>query len=177
MRQERIVLCKPQTAWPPRLRHGRVWPSTLRLLSTYTPARLHRHILLSPISDSINGLAHHKHEVLSHRPLDGLVGCVCAGARPGDAKSMRLDTRFAPTTSPLPCLYRLTVLQAVVVSYPKDTPQSVIDQAMEAIKKAVGPTSPCAEASVAYIQQGGIITHEYSIIKGEQIYISRDQFQ
>ncbi|KAF2478753.1 hypothetical protein BDY17DRAFT_328271 [Neohortaea acidophila] len=39
--------------------------------------------------------------------------------------------------------------KAVVISYPKDTPQSVIDQAMEAIKKA-----------------GGIITHEYSIIKG-----------
>ncbi|KAK3719638.1 hypothetical protein LTR37_004175 [Vermiconidia calcicola] len=39
--------------------------------------------------------------------------------------------------------------QPVVVSYPKDTPQSVIDKAMAAIKQA-----------------GGVITHEYSLIKG-----------
>ncbi|WPH00976.1 Hypothetical protein R9X50_00381000 [Acrodontium crateriforme] len=37
----------------------------------------------------------------------------------------------------------------VIVSYPEDTPNSVIQEAMEAIKKA-----------------GGVITHEYSLIKG-----------
>ncbi|KAK5172645.1 uncharacterized protein LTR77_002765 [Saxophila tyrrhenica] len=37
----------------------------------------------------------------------------------------------------------------VIISYPKDTPQSVLDEAMETIRKA-----------------GGVITHEYSIIRG-----------
>ncbi|KAI5203750.1 hypothetical protein E4T42_00525 [Aureobasidium subglaciale] len=37
----------------------------------------------------------------------------------------------------------------VIVSYPKDTPDSVVEHAMAAIKEA-----------------GGIITHEYKIIKG-----------
>ncbi|KAK2801091.1 hypothetical protein FQN50_007900 [Emmonsiellopsis sp. PD_5] len=39
--------------------------------------------------------------------------------------------------------------KAVVVTYPADTPNSVIDQAKEAIKEA-----------------GGTITHEYNLIKG-----------
>ncbi|PGH13739.1 hypothetical protein AJ79_03438 [Helicocarpus griseus UAMH5409] len=39
--------------------------------------------------------------------------------------------------------------KAVVVTYPKDTPSSVIEQAMQAIKDA-----------------GGSITHEYNLIKG-----------
>ncbi|KAK5107121.1 hypothetical protein LTR62_001711 [Meristemomyces frigidus] len=37
----------------------------------------------------------------------------------------------------------------VIVSYPKDTPTAVIEEAMEAIRKA-----------------GGTIEHEYSLIKG-----------
>ncbi|KAI9730928.1 MAG: hypothetical protein M1818_008002 [Claussenomyces sp. TS43310] len=39
--------------------------------------------------------------------------------------------------------------KAVIVTYPANTPNSVIDQAMNAIKSA-----------------GGIITHEYKLIKG-----------
>lgn len=39
-------------------------------------------------------------------------------------------------------------LKAIIVSYPNDTPTSVIDQAMAAIKEA-----------------GGVITHEYKLIK------------
>ena len=38
--------------------------------------------------------------------------------------------------------------KAVIVSYPSDTPDSVIDQAKDAIKQA-----------------GGMITHEYKLIK------------
>jgi hypothetical protein len=38
--------------------------------------------------------------------------------------------------------------KAVIVSYPDDTPNSVIDQAMDAIRAA-----------------GGVITHEYKLIK------------
>jgi len=45
----------------------------------------------------------------------------------------------------------------VVVSYPEDTPQSVLEEAMDAIKKA-----------------GGIITHEYSIIKGFAAKATKD---
>ncbi|KAF2002511.1 hypothetical protein P154DRAFT_488535 [Amniculicola lignicola CBS 123094] len=40
-------------------------------------------------------------------------------------------------------------LKSVIISYPNDTPQSVVDQAMESIKAA-----------------GGEITHIYNIIKG-----------
>ncbi|KAM3084258.1 hypothetical protein ACMFMF_001615 [Clarireedia jacksonii] len=39
--------------------------------------------------------------------------------------------------------------KAVIVSYPDDTPNSVIDKAMDAIRAA-----------------GGVITHEYKLIKG-----------
>jgi len=38
--------------------------------------------------------------------------------------------------------------KAVIVSYPDDTPDSIVDQAKDAIKAA-----------------GGIITHEYKLIK------------
>ena len=41
----------------------------------------------------------------------------------------------------------LTRDQPVIVSYPQDTPQSVVEQAMEAIKKAV-----CAVANYISIQ-------------------------
>jgi hypothetical protein len=40
-------------------------------------------------------------------------------------------------------------LQAVIISYPNETPQSVVDSAMEEVRKA-----------------GGEITHIYNIIKG-----------
>ncbi|RDL38414.1 Uncharacterized protein BP5553_02754 [Venustampulla echinocandica] len=40
-------------------------------------------------------------------------------------------------------------LKAVIVSYPDDTPDSIVDQAKDAIKAA-----------------GGVITHEYQLIKG-----------
>ncbi|KAF2711001.1 hypothetical protein K504DRAFT_466028 [Pleomassaria siparia CBS 279.74] len=39
--------------------------------------------------------------------------------------------------------------KSVIISYPNDTPQSVVDEAMESIEKA-----------------GGKITHKYNIIKG-----------
>jgi len=39
--------------------------------------------------------------------------------------------------------------KAVIVSYPNDTPDSIVDQAKDAIKAA-----------------GGMITHEYKLIKG-----------
>jgi len=39
--------------------------------------------------------------------------------------------------------------KAVIISYPDDTPDSVIQQAMDAIRDA-----------------GGMITHEYKLIKG-----------
>jgi Mrp family chromosome partitioning ATPase len=53
----------------------------------------------------------------------------------------------------LGCLFALTVFaiapqKAVVVTYPEDTPDSVMDQAKDTIRKA-----------------GGIITHDYKIIK------------
>ncbi|KIW99516.1 uncharacterized protein Z518_11255 [Rhinocladiella mackenziei CBS 650.93] len=43
----------------------------------------------------------------------------------------------------------------VVVQYPEDTPSSIIDKAIEEIKK-----------------DGGIITHEYSLIKGFSATVS-----
>ncbi|KAH8657021.1 hypothetical protein BGZ60DRAFT_472438 [Tricladium varicosporioides] len=39
--------------------------------------------------------------------------------------------------------------KSVIVSYPDSTPDSIVDQAMDAIKEA-----------------GGLITHEYKLIKG-----------
>ncbi|KAF2016550.1 hypothetical protein BU24DRAFT_462693 [Aaosphaeria arxii CBS 175.79] len=42
-----------------------------------------------------------------------------------------------------------TPLKAVIISYPNETPQSLVDQAMESIEQA-----------------GGVITHKYNIIKG-----------
>jgi Mrp family chromosome partitioning ATPase len=51
-------------------------------------------------------------------------------------------------TLALGVLSALTPQKAVIVTYPEDTPSSVVDQAMDAIKEA-----------------GGIITHEYKLIK------------
>ncbi|KAK5045039.1 hypothetical protein LTR84_010187 [Exophiala bonariae] len=44
---------------------------------------------------------------------------------------------------------RPAALKTVIVSYPNDTPSSVVDKAMKEVVNA-----------------GGIITHEYSLIKG-----------
>lgn len=61
-----------------------------------------------------------------------------------------------------------TEQKPVVVSYPKDTPQSVLDAAMDAIKKAVRTlqTLPCLRPHTLTSAQGGVITHEYHLIKG-----------
>ncbi|KAF2660194.1 hypothetical protein K491DRAFT_552644, partial [Lophiostoma macrostomum CBS 122681] len=60
-------------------------------------------------------------------------------------------------------------LKAVIISYPSDTPNNVLDEAKDAITKA-----------------GGQITHEYNIIKGfackapaavlEKVQVLSDQF-
>ncbi|KAK4986170.1 hypothetical protein LTR66_007947 [Elasticomyces elasticus] len=47
------------------------------------------------------------------------------------------------------CAHAAAPQKAVIVSYPKDTPDSVVDRAKTAIKEA-----------------GGAITHEYKLIKG-----------
>jgi predicted oxidoreductase (fatty acid repression mutant protein) len=51
----------------------------------------------------------------------------------------------------------------VIVSYPKDTPQSVLDEAIEAIKKAVsaGKSRTAMNLNADNNTQGGVITHEY----------------
>ncbi|KAF7960007.1 hypothetical protein EAE96_001608 [Botrytis aclada] len=49
----------------------------------------------------------------------------------------------------IPGLSTAAPQKSVIVSYPDDTPNDVVQQAMDAIKKA-----------------GGIITHEYKLIKG-----------
>lgn len=60
----------------------------------------------------------------------------------------------------LACLFALAVVaispqKAVIVTYPEDTPDSILDQAKDAIRKA-----------------GGMITHDYKLIK----YITCAQF-
>ncbi|RMZ77871.1 hypothetical protein DV738_g4199, partial [Chaetothyriales sp. CBS 135597] len=47
------------------------------------------------------------------------------------------------------CASAVVQLQSVIVSYPEDTPQSIIDQAVEVVKST-----------------GGIVTHEFKIIRG-----------
>ncbi|TGO66619.1 hypothetical protein BOTNAR_0057g00020 [Botryotinia narcissicola] len=49
----------------------------------------------------------------------------------------------------IPGLSTAAPQKSVIVSYPDDTPNDVVQQAMDAIKKA-----------------GGTITHEYNLIKG-----------
>ncbi len=61
--------------------------------------------------------------------------------------------RLLVLTYLLGCLLILTVVaiapqKAVIVTYPEDTPDSVMDQAKDTIRKA-----------------GGMITHEYKLIK------------
>ena len=60
-----------------------------------------------------------------------------------------------------------TEQKPIIVSYDKDTPDSVIDQAMAAIKEAVRSfLFSLLELSCELTNlQGGIITHEYKIIK------------
>lgn len=57
----------------------------------------------------------------------------------------------------------------VIISYPSDTPTSVLEEAKDAIKKAVRtpPFSCDFSTSLARLthSQGGIITHEYHLIK------------
>ena len=64
----------------------------------------------------------------------------------------------------------------VVVSYPEDTPQSVLEDAMDAIRKAVGCDSGVHTGMLMLTSmfQGGIITHEYSIIKGFAAKATKD---
>ena len=61
-------------------------------------------------------------------------------------------------------------LKAVIVSYPSDTPHSVMQQAMDAIVAAVrrGVPYPMSLAILMLLLwfQKGVITHEYHIIKG-----------
>ncbi|PSN68389.1 hypothetical protein BS50DRAFT_492475 [Corynespora cassiicola Philippines] len=47
------------------------------------------------------------------------------------------------------CTMAVAPLKSVIVSFPNDTPDHIVDEAKEAIRKA-----------------GGQITHEYNIIKG-----------
>ena len=54
----------------------------------------------------------------------------------------------------------------IVVSYPKDTPQAIIDEAMDAIRAAVRTFAWCSRGVGTDLSQGGVITHEYSLIKG-----------
>ncbi|KEF51292.1 uncharacterized protein A1O9_12642 [Exophiala aquamarina CBS 119918] len=52
-------------------------------------------------------------------------------------------------------LARPAALKTVIVSYPNDTPSSVVDKAIEEV-----------------INAGGIVTHEYSLIKGFSAKVS-----
>ncbi|KAG0647901.1 Uncharacterized protein D0Z07_5898 [Hyphodiscus hymeniophilus] len=55
-------------------------------------------------------------------------------------------------------------LKSVIVSYPDDTPDSVVDKAMDAVKAAGGMV--CARLSISHNLLGFRITHEYKLIKG-----------
>lgn len=64
-----------------------------------------------------------------------------------------------------------TQQKPVIVSYPKGTPDRIIEEAMEAVRKAVRPPTTAASA-FANSSQGGLITHEYHLIKGFAARIS-----
>lgn len=56
--------------------------------------------------------------------------------------------------------------KSVMVSYPDNTPEYVLDDAKAAIKAAVSAICGKNEvATYADTEQGGIITHEYRLIK------------
>ncbi|GAB7352938.1 hypothetical protein MBLNU459_g3518t2 [Dothideomycetes sp. NU459] len=59
--------------------------------------------------------------------------------------------------------YAAAPQKAVIISYPKDTPDSVVDKAKAAIKEATDRFSKLTQN--AHAIQGGVITHEYNIIK------------
>ncbi|RMY65033.1 hypothetical protein D0863_09402 [Hortaea werneckii] len=55
----------------------------------------------------------------------------------------------------------------VIVSYPKGTPQNIMDEAMEEIRKAVRFAQRDHGIWTSLTRgQGGMIEHEYSLIKG-----------
>ncbi|KAK4999954.1 hypothetical protein LTR28_013211 [Elasticomyces elasticus] len=68
------------------------------------------------------------------------------------------------------CALAAAPQKAVIVSYPKDTPNSVVDRAKTAIKEAVSlPNHSAIDAAMrtyAENPKGGAITHEYKLIKG-----------
>lgn len=55
--------------------------------------------------------------------------------------------------------------KSVIISYPESTPDSVLDQAKDAIRAAVSLV-PRNAVGLLTSRQGGIITHEYNLIKG-----------
>jgi hypothetical protein len=67
-------------------------------------------------------------------------------------------------------------LKSVIISYPNETPQEVVEKAMESIKDAVrtSPSLPLdfedrvcwLAVTILTVRQGGEITHIYNIIKG-----------
>ncbi|KAH8904012.1 endopeptidase inhibitor-like protein [Coniochaeta sp. PMI_546] len=62
---------------------------------------------------------------------------------------MKLTTLLVTALTIVSGAFAVDVQKSVIVSYPADTPNSVLDQAKDAIKES-----------------GGIITHEYQLIKG-----------
>lgn len=60
-----------------------------------------------------------------------------------------------------------TEQRPVIVSYPKGTPDRIIEEAMEAVRKAVrlSTSLPSAQPKLI-IPKGGSITHEYHLIRG-----------
>lgn len=79
---------------------------------------------------------------------------------------MRLTIHLLLIAFLMALAYAATDSKQVIVSYPKDTPDSVIEHAMSVIKEAVS-ISHILYIALAHNFQGGIITHEYkTLIKG-----------
>jgi len=62
---------------------------------------------------------------------------------------MRLIALFLAVATPFVSVMAVDIQKSVIITYPPDTPDWVVEQAQGAIVKA-----------------GGYITHEYSLIKG-----------
>ncbi|KAK0704930.1 hypothetical protein B0H67DRAFT_603917 [Lasiosphaeris hirsuta] len=62
---------------------------------------------------------------------------------------MRLFAFFIAALTLFSGVIAVDIQKSVIITYPSDTPEAVLDQAKDAIRKA-----------------GGIITHEYQLIKG-----------
>lgn len=62
--------------------------------------------------------------------------------------------------------FAVTLQKAVIVSYPNDTPDSIVDQAMDTVREAVSNNlamdAMVWQHEVLTFLQGGIVTHEYS---------------